>query len=93
MGDPQEQQPSTLEIYSWFVAKEKAIYTALNMLGSRDPRDATYTGYVWAPLLMEQLIKEALTIFPTVDFTQYQPSNPAEAVELTPPTYFKTTVI
>jgi len=88
IGQPKDRQPSTLEVYTWFVAKEKAIYTALNMLRSRDPRDTTYTGFIWAPLEMEQPIKEALQHFPTVDFNNWR-ANTEQEIELRPPTYFK----
>ena len=37
---------STLEIYKWFVAKEKAIYNALNMLRLTGQ---TFIGYMWVP--------------------------------------------
>jgi hypothetical protein len=46
--------PSTLEIYYWFVAKEKAIYNALNHLKTRGQFDTTYTGFIWAPIQQEQ---------------------------------------
>lgn len=92
IGLPTERNPSTLEIYTWFVAKEKAIYTALNTLKVRDERDTTYTGFTWAPLQMENQIKEALTLFPTVEFNVWR-STSAEPVHLTPPTYYKVSEI
>ena len=50
-----ENDVSTLEIYMWFVAKEKAIYHALNMMKSRS---STYIGFMWAPLEKEEEIKD-----------------------------------
>ena len=52
--------PSRLELYAFYMAKEKAILTALNMLKQRDPFDITLTGFIWAPLAMEVPIKFAL---------------------------------
>lgn len=37
---------SALEIYKWFVSKEKAIYATMNTM--RQGKN-TYIGYVWAP--------------------------------------------
>ena len=37
---------STLEIYKWFVAKEKAIYNAMNQLKLHK---GTFIGYMWIP--------------------------------------------
>jgi len=50
MNQGDENNVSTLEIYMWFVAKEKAIYNALNMMKSRS---STYIGFMWAPVEME----------------------------------------
>ena len=47
------ERASTLEIFAWFVAKEKAIYNALNMMKSRS---STYIGFLWAPIEKEHLI-------------------------------------
>jgi len=44
------ERASTLEIYAWFVAKEKAIYNALNMMKSFS---STYIGFLWCPLESE----------------------------------------
>jgi hypothetical protein len=41
------------------MAKEKAILSALNMLKQRDASDITLTGFIWAPLAMEEPIKRA----------------------------------
>lgn len=47
--DKSEKEVSTLEVHKWLVAKEKAIYNALNMMKSRK---ATYIGFLWAPYEM-----------------------------------------
>jgi len=39
--------PSLLEVFYHFVAKEKSIYVALNMMKLRD---STYIGFIWAPV-------------------------------------------
>jgi len=46
-SDIEGERASTLEVYAWFVAKEKAIYNALNMMKARG---STYLGFLWAPL-------------------------------------------
>ena len=48
-----------------FVAKEKAIYTALNMMKSREK---TYIGFIWCPVAEERLIMQALEEFQTTEF-------------------------
>lgn len=53
-----DERASTLEIFAWFVAKEKAIYNALNMMKGRS---STYIGFLWAPLEKEQLIQETVS--------------------------------
>jgi hypothetical protein len=59
-GENGDERSSTLEIFAWFVAKEKAIYNALNMMKARH---STYIGFLWAPLEKEQLISETLSTF------------------------------
>lgn len=56
-GENGDERASTLEIFAWFVAKERAIYNALNMMKGRS---ATYIGFLWAPLEKEQLIQETI---------------------------------
>lgn len=51
---------STLEVQKWLVAKEKAIYNALNMMKSRK---ATYIGFLWAPYEKQTMISEGLREF------------------------------
>ena len=64
-----EDDISTLEIYMWFVAKEKAIYHVLNMMKSRS---ATYIGFMWAPVEKENIIKEHLSNFHTTEFNKWR---------------------
>jgi hypothetical protein len=56
---------SALEIMLMFVAKEKAIYTALNMMKSREK---TYIGFIWCPVAVEVLIRQELQEFQTTEF-------------------------
>lgn len=51
----QESEVSTLEIYKWFVAKEKSIYNAINYMNQRQ---STYIGFIWAPADQESYIKD-----------------------------------
>ena len=78
-----------LEVYTWFVAKEKAIYTSLNCLRSLETQETTYTGFFWAPMEYEVKIKEMLTAFPTVDLVRWKTEEMNKPVELTPPTFYK----
>jgi len=48
-----------------FVAKEKAIYTALNMMKSREKN---YIGFIWCPVALEIVIRQELAEFPTTEF-------------------------
>lgn len=45
---------SAIEVYKWFVAKEKAIYNALNNL-RQGP--SAYVGYFWSPTEVENDIR------------------------------------
>jgi|688.fasta_scaffold299627_2 hypothetical protein len=56
-GGIHKTKVSTLEIYAWFVAKEKAIYNALNMMKARS---STYIAFLWAPLEKEQVIQQTI---------------------------------
>jgi hypothetical protein len=47
-GDRNDDNVSALEVYKWFVAKEKAIYTAINYMKQGK---ATYIGYFWSPTM------------------------------------------
>jgi V-type H+-transporting ATPase subunit a len=47
---------------------------------------------MWAPLAMESQMKEALSIYPTVEFSLWCPSD-ASMPKLNPPTYFITSEI
>lgn len=56
-GDVKGKYPSCLALYAYYMAKEKAIMTALNMLKQRDDRDITMTGFIWIPVEKEDTIK------------------------------------
>ena len=71
---------STLEVFKWFVAKEKALYFALNNMRLIQQ---TYTGFFWAPTELEMTIRETLRAHPTCDFKRYDHHN------IKPPTYIK----
>jgi len=48
-----------------FVAKEKAIYTALNMMKSREK---TYIGFIWVPVALSEALRQELSVFATTEF-------------------------
>lgn len=72
---------STLEIYKWFVSKEKAIYSALNCMKQGM---ATYVGYFWSPTFNEEKTKDQLKDFPAANMKR------VENHTIKPPTYIKT---
>lgn len=76
-----QEQISSIEVYKWFVAKEKALYDALNNMRQAQ---ATYIGYFWSPAEKERDIKEMLSQYPTTDFKRH------ENHRIKPPTYIKT---
>lgn len=67
--DKVEKEVSALEVQKWLVAKEKAIYNALNMMKARK---ATYIGFLWAPYEMQTKISEGLQEFQTTEFNCYR---------------------
>lgn len=80
-----ENQPSNLEFYHHFVAKEKAIAACVNMLSLKKN---TYIGFIWCPVAFEPLIKKELMEFPTTEFESHR-SDYSLPHEIQPPTYFK----
>ena len=84
-GGVPKTKVSTLEIYSWFVAKEKAIYNALNMMKARS---STYIAFLWAPLEKEQVIQQTINQFGTTEFKQVKRNENEEHI-VAPPTFFK----
>ena len=72
--------PSMLEVYKWFVAKEKAIYSAMNLMR---PGSNTYIGYFWSPMEHENTTRQILSRFPTTDWQRF------ENHTIKPPTYIK----
>lgn len=85
-SDVEGERASTLEVYAWFVAKEKAIYNALNMM---KVRGSTYLGFLWAPLEREQAIQEALAQFSSTEFKTLN-RGPDGDMKFMPPTFIKT---
>lgn len=65
---PVAERISALEVYKWFVAKEKALYQALNTMKAGP---TAYIGFFWAPTAEEGNIREVLQGHPTTDFKQY----------------------
>lgn len=87
-NDPTEneqERASTLEVFAWFVAKEKAIYNALNMMKARS---STYIGFLWAPLEKEQIIQQTIEEFGTTEFKSVKRNEENDHI-IAPPTYFK----
>lgn len=76
---PQEKI-SSLEVYKWFVAKEKTLYHALNNMRQAQ---ATYIGYFWSPNDEEHKIRDVLTQFQTTNFKRF------ENHSIKKPTYIK----
>lgn len=60
---------STLEIYKWFVAKEKAIYNALNLFKLHKQ---TFIAFMWIPAEKEAIVSESLTEFGTTEFAKWR---------------------
>lgn len=69
-----------MEVYRWFVTKEKALYHALNHMKQGQ---ATFIGYYWAPNDEEDRIYRELAHFPTTDIKRF------ENHTIKPPTYIK----
>lgn len=55
---------NTLQVYKWFIAKEKSIYNALNMMRAGQQ---TYIGYFWVPTYKIAKIYELMTDYPSTD--------------------------
>jgi V-type H+-transporting ATPase subunit a len=77
---------SRFVVYSWLIAKEKAIYTVLNMF---KPRGSNYIGFLWAPVESESLIQSTITQYGGSEFKQLR-RDPKDDHLIDPPTYFKT---
>jgi len=76
---------SVLEIYKWFVAKEKGIYYALNQLKLARQ---TFIGYMWIPSDKEGIVTAKLQPFNTTEFSKWRAAD--GKVGPTPPSSFKT---
>lgn len=79
-----QQVVSKLEIYKWFVAKEKAIYYALNMLKAHHQ---TFIGFMWIPSEKESVVTMQLQSFSTTEFSKWRATDGKGPI---PPTSFKT---
>ncbi len=73
-------QISALEVYKWFVAKEKNIYAQINLMKAGT---SAYIGYFWSPDEEENRIREVLVNHPTTDFKKFTGHT------IKPPTYIK----
>ena len=80
-----DEDVSTLEIYMWFVAKEKAIYNALNMMKSSSN---TYIASIWVPVEYESCFRDRISNFYTTEFDKWS-TNENKERKIMPPTYFK----
>lgn len=78
-------QISALEVFLWFVVKEKAIYNALNCMKNRS---STYICFLWAPLEQEINMREQLSSFQTTEFNRWR-ADVEQPHHIMPPTYFK----
>lgn len=83
-GDSNDFTPSLLEVFFHFVAKEKAIYTAINMMKLQSN---TYIGFIWAPVSKENDIKEHLSQFQTTELQSWR-SDYNQPHQIQPPTFF-----
>lgn len=81
VNDPNKDDISTLYIYKMYIAKEKALFTTLNMM---KVHSTTFIGYFWAPADQEANIMNKVGQFPTVRMVRYENHNIAR------PTYNKT---
>lgn len=80
-----QKEVSTIEIFKFMVAKEKAIFNALNMMQARNQ---SYIGFIWAPYELQAEISDSLSPFHTTNFNMYR-DDPDKPHDLNPPTYFK----
>ena len=74
---------SVIEVYKWYVAKEKAIYHALNLLM---PVKQVFIGYMWVPSDKANTLSENLR-----EFTETELRKVNSDLNLpTPPSSYKT---
>lgn len=66
---PQDGSTSTIEVYKWFVAKEKAIYNALNYMRQGN---SIFIGYFWCPTNAENDLRHKLRDFNTTEIRRYE---------------------
>jgi V-type H+-transporting ATPase subunit a len=80
LGAPRNDNPSSLEVYKWFVTKEKAIYSSINFMRQGN---ATYIGYFWSPSEREDEVRVKLRTYPTTSIERF------ENHSIKPPTFIK----
>jgi len=79
----QGPQTSIYEVYKWYVAKEKAIYNALNMLMAHKQ---VFIGYMWVPSAKQAIVANKLRTFPTTEFSRWRSGDGNMPI---PPTSYK----
>lgn len=72
---------SALEVYKWFVAKERSLYFAMNMMKQTQ---STYIGYFWSPCKQEHIIRDVLSHYASTEFKLFSEHS------IKPPTFIKT---
>jgi vacuolar-type H+-ATPase subunit I/STV1 len=78
---PDENSTSTIEVYKWFVAKEKAIYNSLNYMRQGNQ---IFIGYFWCPTHAEGDMRNSLREFNSTEIRRKDNHN------IKRPTYLKT---
>ena len=82
-------EASTFLVYQCIVAKEKAIYNALNMMKTRG---SNYIGFIWVPVEREEAVKNMILSFGSAEFKPLRRDSSDEHL-VDPPTYFKTNAV
>jgi vacuolar-type H+-ATPase subunit I/STV1 len=70
-----------MEVYKWFVAKEKAIYNAMNNMRQGN---SLFIGYFWCPTASENELRQNLREFNSTEIRRF------ENHSIKKPTYIKT---
>ena len=83
------QEASTFLVYQCIVAKEKAIYNALNMMKTRG---SNYIGFIWVPVEREEAVINMILSFGSAEFKPLRRDSSDEHL-VDPPTYFKTNAV
>jgi vacuolar-type H+-ATPase subunit I/STV1 len=72
---------SAIEVFRFFVAREKALYQAMNNMKLSL---SSYIGYYWSPVVDEAKILHTIQAFPATKAVRYNMHS------ITPPTYIHT---